>query len=806
MPEMMFWQICLLAAGTGTLALFWPVAALATWGTGIVAFWRRLNLLRLCCLILSFAAGYGAAWLSFSPPGPSTFSPPSAPVLIEGRVSGLDDAPNGVRRIYLADTRLPEAEGLKLPGHVVWYTVPGTPAILGQTVQASVRLSPVRGFANEQGFNAARHWGLRNVWYRASTPYRTEMAPRFSGSGKWWSRWRNTLLEKVRSILTEIARERDGNVSPGLGLMAALILGVRSLMRWSDLELFSKAGLSHSIALSGLHLGFMVLLGCWGIGLAGRLQPRMFLLMPRPLWIACLGLPLVAVYLWLGNFPPTLVRAAAMFAVCALALLLRRRMRLQDALFFALLVLFCSNPLSFYDIGIQLSFLAVFALALCADLTRRLQAFLGIKGCSSRLERIFRAALWTLILSFFIQFASWPFLAFYFGHATPWTFLNVLWIPLVGCFVFPCALLGVIFSASGVNAGAAFLFRMAAWPADMLFQFLEWLEGHSLLASWAVVRPDWAAMLGFYALAGVFLIRLRRKRNLPLALAALILWTISLGGRIAAEQPDMARMVAYDVGHGQAVLIEAPGNVRVLIDGGGRNMGQDPGKAVLLPSLSANRGLGLKALVNTHQDVDHVRGLLHIMEQMDIETACFNEPPSSASKDGQGIERILKRKGLLPRILKRGDILPLSDDLDLEILHPAEADRQRGKRNNYSLVVRVREKKTGRGLALIPGDIEKEGIKDILRAGLDISAQVLILPHHGSAASFSSAFYDAVSPQIAVAFCGYRNRWGFPSKAVRDELRRRGIRLVTTAEHGQLTFSWRKGESAPDVVSFLGAP
>ena len=96
----------------------------------------------------------------------------------------------------------------------------------------------------------------------------------------------------------------------------------------------------------------------------------------------------------------------------------------------------------------------------------------------------------------------------------------------------------------------------------------------------------------------------------------------------------------------------------------------------------------------------------------------------------------------------------------------------------------------GRGLALLPGDAEKPALRELLRSGTDLSAEVLILPHHGSAGSLLPELYDAVRPSIAIASAGAYNAYRLPSRRIREELARRGIPLRVTGEEGEIRIRW----------------
>ena len=78
-------------------------------------------------------------------------------------------------------------------------------------------------------------------------------------------------------------------------------------------------------------------------------------------------------------------------------------------------------------------------------------------------------------------------------------------------------------------------------------------------------------------------------------------------------------------------------------------------------------------------------------------------------------------------------------------------------------------------------------LRHLLAQGAHLSARVLVAPHHGSDRSFLPEFYEAVRPELVVAGCGFRNRWGYPGKKLRAWLEERQIPLLDTGSHGRIT-------------------
>ncbi len=114
--------------------------------------------------------------------------------------------------------------------------------------------------------------------------------------------------------------------------------------------------------------------------------------------------------------------------------------------------------------------------------------------------------------------------------------------------------------------------------------------------------------------------------------------------------------------------------------------------------------------------------------------------------------------------------LRIADGLELEVLHPPlpEAAGAAFDGNDASLVLRLTARDDNdahgarRGLALLPGDAGDPTIRALLASGADLSAEVLVLPHHGGRRKLLPRLLDAVRPAVALASAGYRNRWGFP--------------------------------------------
>jgi competence protein ComEC len=277
-----------------------------------------------------------------------------------------------------------------------------------------------------------------------------------------------------------------------------------------------------------------------------------------------------------------------------------------------------------------------------------------------------------------------------------------------------------------------------------------------------------------------------------LLLAGLLLMAWPQAQMLADDARDEVRLTVLDVGQSQALLVQAPGGRRVLVDAGGSfSPTFDMGRSVVGPALAWGHPPRLDAALFSHPDLDHAQGLAWILRQFRVGRFCTNGQWPEGRLAGElaaALTEGVSGGALAPERLAAGQVLDLGSGVTLEAAHPAEGYEGRGTNDN-SLVLRLVW--WGAPLALLPGDVQRDGIEDMIGRGRDLRAQVLVLPHHGSKSSLSGMLYEAVAPVQALASCGFQNQYHFPNKDVAAELAGRGIPLAATPERGALEFTWR---------------
>lgn len=750
------------------------------------------------------------------------------------------------------------------PGLTAWtWENPLFRPLPGQMVCLSGRLRDTAGFAGmgstDWRLNAAAQGIYQRLWSQGA-----QGAPQISGTAGLSARLRedarlamqaalqlptqNTATAAYSALSTGGAPATGGAVSingagttpkipgnpeaptiaalQGKAVLMALLFGDRQYLSTKTLDNFAAAALVHSLALSGQHLAVAGLLGLICVLTAARLSAGLYLRLPRALLITLAACPPALLYLWLGNAPASLLRAACMLFIMAFWLLRGQARTTLDVLITAVACITLVSPLSVFDTGLQLSALCVATIGLAMPLLRRIMPDAPTsEGQASILRRAGRMFLRILLVSLLIQTALLPLNLLLFGNAGLWFWLNVLWLPVVDVLVLPGAALGLALAVTGFDELARLVLNAAALPCEILIALLDALAARDLLQPQAYLRPHWTALPAFACLLTAWAYSIGRKplprqSMLLCALAATLLCT-GPALRIVDRLSGQTRLEVYDVGQGAAQALYLPGALRLVIDGGGSASPRfDPGRTLLDPVLSYNDAPRLTAVLNSHPDMDHLGGLLHLARRFEV-AALFDN--GRDGKGERGAQWAMLRKAMNGRALVAGDVLALGDPvqgLQLHVLHPPASDFTahtaaklspslshplpqetiaRWQGNDASLVVRLTLH--GRGLALITGDIELSGLRRLVDSGQDLRAEVLIAPHHGSDQNFLPAFYMAVAPRLVVASCGRQNRYNYPGHRLRAWLAGQNIPLLRTDKDGRITVNWPTRDASARITT-----
>ena len=676
----------------------------------------------------------------------------------------------------------------------LWVTVygPGLPAgglQPGKTIRFPARLKMFRNFNNPGGYDYESAMSMKGYACAAYVSDGRYVVPMAAGSAPFSVSALEGLRGPVRAFL-------DGHPDNDIrALFQALILGDRRYIDEPLREAFTRSGLGHALAVSGLHIGLIAWIAFAAVKRLLSLSYRLTLTWDiRRLAAALACIPVVG-YAFLSGFHISSQRAMIMVLAYLGSMILGREKETWSTLALAGLTILALDPHALFSASFQLSFMAVTGILWFVPVVmdRFPKALVPESGRGAWLNRAYLYALGLVVVSFTAMVFLLPVTLFYFHRLSMVAVAaNVTAVPLLGLWVLPLGLLStVVLYFSQTAAGV--IFHLAAWGAEVMMGLIRFWADLPLAGMW-VVTPSLLEMVLFYGLLACLLYAGRRKWAkagvallLALALADAGYWV----HRVRFHK-DL-RVTFLDVGQGSSALVEFPGGKTMLIDGGGFPGDRfDAGRMVVAPALWRYKIGHIDTLVMTHPQADHMNGLRFIASAFSPD-AFWSNGDRAETPVYQELMDIIEERGverLYPRDLVDGRII---NGVRIRLLHPLPgnafpADPQSGEGlNDNSMVLKITYGGTS---FLLTGDVERAA-EDVLVGtwGNELHGKVLQVPHHGSRTSTSQEFLNAARPEVCVISCRDRGHGRFPHAQTLERLKKFGCRVLTTDLSGAITFT-----------------
>ncbi|MBV9075684.1 MAG: ComEC/Rec2 family competence protein [Acidobacteria bacterium] len=627
-----------------------------------------------------------------------------------------------------------------------------------------------------------------------------------------------------RSLLQHVLGLQSSNQSgvfaitrSDTALLAAMLLGERSLLDEQAKIDFQRTGSYHLLVVSGMAvavLGFTIFLLLRAI----RLPETVATL------LSALGL---AAYISVTDLGAPVQRAALMCAAYLLARLFYRERNALNAVGIAGLVVLAADSRSLFDAGFQMTFIAVLTIAGIAipilerstrprraalyqldalgyDLhleARQAQLRVMLRMMLGRLEQLLprwiarllllgglRAVLRTaelILVSALMQVALAAPMAVYFHRATTLALpANLVVVPLVS------VLLPTAMATTLLSYGAAWL----AWPGKCFTAILlhatqagVFTFAHLRGAEWRVPDPPaWTVAFCMAALVACISFAKRAPRLSLCALTALGIGALLLvNARHPDTLPGQLEITAIDVGQGDSLLVVLPDGKTLLVDGGGtlgaNTSGFDIGEDVVSPYLWARGFSHIDAVALSHAHGDHIGGLSAVLKNFHPGELWISPGPSTFALNSLINQSRAARMKMRTRVA--GESFEFGG-AKFDVLAPAlDVNPSTQRDNDDSMVLRVSFGKTS---ALLEGDAEK---KTERRIALDVGPiNLLKVAHHGSSTSSIPELLSHGKPQFAVISVGRLNRYGHPTAQVLQRISQAGGCIFRTDLEGALSF------------------
>ncbi len=564
------------------------------------------------------------------------------------------------------------------------------------------------------------------------------------------------------------------------GIMAGMLFGDRSFISEETYEAFQKNGIAHILSVSGIHVGIIYL---YVNRLLGNKKTRFFYILSAVFLIF---------YAALSEFSPSVVRAVVMIFIHMLSKVSYRRYDFLSCTVACATGMLLFNPYYLFNTGFQLSYMAVFCLAVMLPWVNRKIDNLEGNGVRTLWVKGLRFASPLLV----IQIGMAPLTAYQFNYFSMVSFLinipiiavSSMIIPL-GISLIPLSFLGGVFFGVGAQA-AELLIDMMIWLNEKLY-----LSGSGFIN---VASPSIFVMLLFYGffffISSEFLRILKQRRHNKeiVGICFVIILVAAFTSIFTDSGYQKADLVFVDVGQGDCLHIHTSGGKNILIDSGG-NQNYDVGKKILLPYLLKRGVTSIDLAIVTHLHDDHYLGLTQLAQSMEIKQLGTYEANQLREQDIL-LDTNLEKQDLL--YLTSGDRIQIEKDVWIDVLYPEEHLEKEYKEliseetdeNKSSLLLKVYDQ----GLTvLMTGDIGLEGEEEILNQyrkdpnALDVD--ILKIGHHGSRYSTGDDFLNTVSPEVAVFQVG-KNNYGHPHPTIIEKCSEKGIMIYRNDLNGAIIF------------------
>lgn len=560
---------------------------------------------------------------------------------------------------------------------------------------------------------------------------------------------------------------------------SAIGLGRRESISESTRNQLIVTGTAHLLSVSGLHLGLLV----------GSFHYFSTILRIRRCYLFFCVIAICFAYSSLTGMKPPVIRAAVMVTIWVISLSISRPNQSINNLSLCFFLFLCYDCSLLFEIGVQLSFLAVGTILFLNDQAGHSgfpQKRESKKSLPCEIESLSekttsngsRLLIWGLIKSLYISagifLAMTPFLWLHFHVVSPISILAnliitpLLFIALISSLTLPVACF--IHESLG---------QLVSIPTNLILDLIRVLVRY--LSEIPFGHYWWPSpsntSVALYYCGMPSLIYILRKKNLiwtlSLVFFAWLFFQLKLDGTPRANQP-LLEVVFLDVGHGTCVIVRDERDRAWLYDCG--SFGSSGMAARIVPNALWQMGVSkIQGVFLSHADSDHYNGLHEVITRFDVGTIYTTDTTLSAK--AIILRRLFQQAedlGVRVSTVSTGDKIEGLGDF-CRILHPRKTDTYHSD-NESSLVLEIR---VGNQCLLFPGDIEAVGMQTLMANQSALHQTITMAPHHGSLTSLSDEFIRWSDPKI----CIISGRARAADRSITKLLDQHNVQHLSTHEH-----------------------
>ncbi len=542
------------------------------------------------------------------------------------------------------------------------------------------------------------------------------------------------------------------------GLLKGLLLADRQEIDYKTKALFVNSGVIHVLAVSGLHVGYIILI--------------LMLFFERfNLYVKLIAVMLgLIVFAFITGLPDSVVRASIMAIVIILAKLTNRTTNIFNSLSIAALIILLINPQELFNPGFQLSFSAVLSIAILYPIISK-----PINKYFDALP-ILKYIFLFIAVSLSAQIGTLPFTLYYFGKLSLIALAaNLIVIPLIGIII-ALAITSLFISILSVPVALYFaaanelftemMFNIVKLAGEFKYSFL-FVKYFSLL--------DGFLFYAFLSLLIYFWLIFKNGKAKVLLIILILLNYFLFGSfdDIELLKPKHLNVVMIDIGQGDSFLLKFPNGKTALIDAGLAKPGFDSGERIIKPLLEELDIDKINYAFVSHLDKDHSGGFLYLLKNNIIEK--LYKPVSDSSETDLKFESFVLKNNVSLKHYKKEKII--IDHTAIYFLCDSSIQYNfKLSKNNRSGILKI---VYGNISILFTGDMEKQIEQYLLsRYSSFLHSDILKVSHHGSKTGSTDEFLNAVNPNLALISVGKNNPYKHPSDEVIERLKSRKVKII----------------------------
>lgn len=617
----------------------------------------------------------------------------------------------------------------------------------------------------------------RGIHVSGKIPSPTAIIPFQDIDSPWFTRIK-FIPERWRQQIGAFLQTRlDPDIA---GIYQALLIGTRASINNATLEQFKATGCMHLLAISGIHMSLLGLMITLVLTWIMKRSSWLLLHTHVPTVATLLALLPLILYACIAGLNTPVLRSLLMSSFFLIGVVLQRQRSILFIIAAAALLLLIFKPLALFTVSFQLSFASILAIAVIyPGMLKNFDRNTLTNG--NRFRTYISSA---LLVSLAASLGALPFMLFHFNRfSLIGPVMNLLVEPFLCLWALPIGLLAIplIFIAP---EAAALLLKAGSFgilAADKIT-----LAGSKIaFASFWTITPSLLEFIAFYLLLFLWImVADTYRKKILLTLCSILLVFFFTHGRWISSPSAIAKLSFIDVGQGSSTLLQLPNGRTILIDGGSKTSPSfHIGERVIAPFLRKMRIWQLDDIIITHPDSDHANGIDFILSQFKPKRLWINGDEKKSWPNNE-ILRLADEHNIPIIEPESGQTVKEGTGTELTFLRGADERQQGLSINDRSLVVRLDHENNS---FLFPGDISKKMERMLVRDRINLQADLLLAPHHGSRNSGSSEFLAAVNPGIIIISAGRNSQKTYFDAEHLSTWRKQGRTVLNTADAGTIT-------------------